>query len=538
MQTFDVYFPIKVENRLVPGVTPNPKTIEEIVELTKHTHPFVDQYRAGNKNCKLALPAVCWTGRCLGNRRSADAMEATQFVMLDIDHCENVDEANAEITSAMLRDKVQLAISHVTPSGSGLRFVVRATDPIDNLSGYMKMLCDRYDLNKYGKFDTAVKDLSRLSFLPKYSDIRFINHDILGGNVSYTVNPIKSAGESIKDSDTTEAEDKREPVSFSEEELEEYASRLYSGIPYATIVEDYVKAKGVPQSGDKHNFYNEMVKNFRTICDNDKKFLLWLLPRFGHSVGECWSQINSICRVNTLSRIPAEFYYFLKDNGYLRRRQAVESDSEKEVAEVSDAQTSMPPYLPPVFRELLTIAPPDFVVPAMNALLPIMGTLTSYLRATYPYDGRVHSTSFFSVIYAPAGSGKGFVERYIDLLFRDLKIRDAVQSERENVYLRAMQRKGANDKAPDRPHTSLRIIPAKNSEAEFLEKMRDNNGYHMFTFAAEMDSWAKGVRAAGGNKDDMIRIAWDNGEYGQQFKSFNTFKGMVRLYWNVLEVRL
>ena len=45
-----------------------------------------------------------------------------------------------------------------------------------------------------------------------------------------------------------------------------------------------------------------------------------------------------------------------------------------------------------------------------------------------------------------------------------------------------------------------------------------------------MDSWAKGVKAAGGNKDDMIRIAWDNGEYGQQFKSANTFKGTVNLY--------
>jgi len=56
----------------------------------------------------------------------------------------------------------------------------------------------------------------------------------------------------------------------------------------------------------------------------------------------------------------------------------------------------------------------------------------------------------------------------------------------------------------------------------------------MFTYAAEMDEWAKGEKAAGGNKSDMIRVAWDNGEYGQQFKSANTFRGKVRLYWNVL----
>ena len=56
----------------------------------------------------------------------------------------------------------------------------------------------------------------------------------------------------------------------------------------------------------------------------------------------------------------------------------------------------------------------------------------------------------------------------------------------------------------------------------------------MFTYCSEIDQWRKGVKAAGGNKDDMIRIAWDNGRYGQKFKSTSSFKGKVDLYWNVL----
>jgi hypothetical protein len=77
-------------------------------------------------------------------------------------------------------------------------------------------------------------------------------------------------------------------------------------------------------------------------------------------------------------------------------------------------------------------------------------------------------------------------------------------------------------------------MEAKNSEAEFLEKQRNNKGHHMFTYCAEIDQWRKGIRAAGGNKDDMVRIAWDNGIYGQNYKSANTFKGKVQLFWNVL----
>ena len=201
--------------------------------------------------------------------------------------------------------------------------------------------------------------------------------------------------------------------------------------------------------------------------------------------------------------------------------------------EDSETQFSMP-WLPPVFRELVATAPKDFRVSVVNSLLPILGTLTSYLEAEYYFDGRMHTTSFFSIIYAPAGTGKGFVTRFMDVLFEQLRMRDYVQQARDAIYQRANTRRSQNDKGPDMPNTSLRIIPPKNSEAEFLQKQLDNHGYHMFTYAAEMDSWAKGVRAAGGNKDDMVRVAWDNEEYGQQFKASNTFKGKVRLYWNVL----
>ena len=101
----------------------------------------------------------------------------------------------------------------------------------------------------------------------------------------------------------------------------------------------------------------------------------------------------------------------------------------------------------------------------------------------------------------------------MDFLFEYLEARDYVQNAREQIYLNKVNQKGANDKAPEMPHTSLRIIPPKNSEAEFLQKQQDNHGYHMYTYAAEMDSWAKGEKAAGGNKSDMIRMAWDNEIY-------------------------
>ena len=210
-----------------------------------------------------------------------------------------------------------------------------------------------------------------------------------------------------------------------------------------------------------------------------------------------------------------------------------DNDYDDEEENQKDEVAAMPPA-PPVIRELISIAPKDFVVPAIGALMPILGTLTSYVRAEDKQDNKTISTTFFSIIYAPPSSGKSFVERYIDYLLRDLLRRDELNDARDDVYARMELQKSQSEHGEPLPLTTIRIMEAKNSETEFLQKQRNNRGHHMFTYCSEIDQWRKGVKAAGGNKDDMIRIAWDNGRYGQKFKSPNSFKGKVNLYWNVL----
>ncbi len=539
---FDVYYPFKNKKGIwCPGIEAKSTAWERIplimsqVELSQR----VAEYQAGDKEAKKRLPGVVWVGEAQFGKRLAAEMKPTQLVMLDLDHTKEDAKTKAyEILEAINKRqelKDSLIVMHVTPSGEGIRIVFRATQNFESITEHMNWYNQILHLSDYcEKFDTGISDLSRLSFLVPWEYVIYWRKDVDEVFSKFKAEPIKWSGESITEHKEGELFVEGDAPTFTDEEMENFDHVDYRGTPLKIIVEKYIEVKGQPSSGEIHNFYNELVKNFRCIASNDKKLLLYILPRFGHTAAECWSQIKSICRVNTLSRLPRDFYFFLKQYGFYVPK-GKENDAMKDymMSDKTD-EVVMPPYLPPVFRELLNTAPVDFVLPCMNALLPILGTLTSYLRATYPYDGREHSTSFFSIIYAPPGTGKGFVERFLDLLFADLRLRDYVQSARENVYLRALNKKGDNEKAPDMPHTSLRIIPPKNSEAEFLQKQQDNLGYHMFTYAAEMDSWAKGVKAAGGNKDDMIRIAWDNGEYGQQFKSANTFKGMVHLYWNVL----
>lgn len=527
---FDYYEPFfsKKAGRMCPGVTAKEMSWErwEQIGLEPRLFNNVQAFQNGNKDAKLNLPAICWMGKSVTGKRIASDMQPTGLVMLDIDHVENPREVFDNKIQPKLQELKNILLVHITPSGKGLRVVFENEEGFDTVVDNMGFMYDKLELESAGDFDSAVKDLSRLSFIVPRSMVLFEANELFQDHKVF----IKKVEQ------PTLFKDEGNVPPFTDKEEEEFSKMEYRGTFVREIVDKYIEVKGEPGDGEKHNFYNEMVKNFRCILDNNKRKLLYVLPRFGHTIDECWSQIVSICRVNTLSRLPVDFYYFLKDNGFYKPKGTHRASEEEQYMlkdEEEKVDESLPP-LPPVFRELIGCCPKDFVVPSVNALLPILGTLTSYLRATYPFDNREHSTSFFSVIYAPPGTGKGFVERYIDILFEDLKYRDLITSLRENIYLKGLRQRSANEKAPDEPHVSTRLIPAKNSEAEFLMKQRDNHGYHMFTYAAEMDSWAKGVKAAGGNKDDMIRIAWDNGEYGQQFRSANTFKGTVRLFWNVL----
>lgn len=503
--------------------------------------------KEGYAKAKALLPAVQWVGYDAEHygtdaplERRASALSPTQLFMVDIDHM-NFDPRF--IAEGHLNDVInctsydyKIRLIHVTPSGKGLRIVAECTKDFPTVIEHMNWFVKEFELEQFGDYDAVCKDFSRLSFLVPESEILFIDDSVFEGEAEFK--PITTNGAPTK---TPKNDEKAAEVSDSEWEepasYEEYRTRTFRGVPLVDIASAYVKEYGEPGEGERHNYYNEMVKNFRTIADNNPLVLHAVLPRFGHTAVETLSQCQSICRTNTLSRIPKDFYFFLKDNGYYSKRKTA-SEVEAEQAAINapiDENTleGMPP-LPPVFREIIGTMPKDFKIPGITGLLPILGTLTSHLRAEYPYDLRMHSTEFFSIIYAPSGTGKSFLERHMDYLFEGLKMRDLLCDERENLFNRLQNRKSSNDKGPDNPRVTKRISVIKQSESDFLEKQQANAGHHMFTYAPEMDAWRKGVKAAGGNKDDMLRIAWDNGEYGQSFKSANSFKGTVNLYWNVL----
>ena len=171
--------------------------------------------------------------------------------------------------------------------------------------------------------------------------------------------------------------------------------------------------------------------------------------------------------------------------------------------------------------------------PLWVAPSPILGTLTSHLRAKY-FDDSEQSTEFISLLFAPPSTGKSFIKR-LSALLQNLRDRGRTgECKGESYACQRDEKKGANEKGQDAPKVSVRIVKPLISIPELLTKMRYNQGHHMYIEAEELDTFNKGNKTAGGDKSDLWRVTWDNGFYGQYYKSVNTFKGEVQMFLNLL----
>lgn len=518
--------------KVVPDATMEEESqLSAYLAVHKEIDRLVDDYRrTGNKLDKVDLPAIMFMGVTNGARRCGKNCIPTGLASVDIDKM-TVDARefwNGLDTELLKALKIRCA--YITTSGKGLRIVAECMKG-KGVKGTIAEIAERLNLKAVGEIDEGAMNIDRLSALVPAGDWLYM--DGLFNDVPDDV--VTELRESRELWESTAADEVGVAIADVRESDEEFADFEYNGFKVREIAEKFVeKTGGDPPAGQRHTFYNKLVKCFRCICDNDPKIVHAVLPKFGHGDAETYSQCVSICKSNRSTRIEPDLYVFLKEYNFLaprRMQKNVQEETEDETEAESEKMAI--PNLPPIFKEYVAAAPDDFKFPTFIALLPVLGTLTSYVRAEY-FDGQMQSTEFFSCIFAPPASGKSYTRRIVKLL-DGIKDRDKIASAKEELWAMEEKVKGNADKGKQRPRVSVRVVKPIISVPELLTKMRDNKGHHMFIESEELDTFRKGSKSGGGgDKSDMWRIAWDNGSYGQQYMSVSTFKGEVDLYLNLL----
>ena len=481
---------------------------------SEHVRNLIERFRAGDAEAKKQLPAFLFHATFNGKQRLAKNATASGLVMVDFDHVSDEDlQAFRTLLSTNVPQQWNIMLAHITPSGKGLRLVIRAEhnnayQGCTTIHDFQKRLAQLMGAENY--LDEVTTDLSRLSFAPMESDILLLSTDLF------------TAEKAMDFKDTEKRTDTQQTTAVFTTPSNQ---ATYDGVLLTDIFRLYFETiGGIPAEGNRNAAFYSAARDLRYICDFNPQVVASAMPEVGLTQKEVLDVCASACASSRATNIP------------LIVRSCVDAlkniDEPEEVDEPEQSASAV--KLPPVFQHFARCYPANFRDAVVMAMLPCLGTLGTRVRARY-LDGELHSPSFFTVVSAEQASGKSFARRIVGALMEDLKTEDDANRVVEQAYRNALRQSKNKKQQPEDPRVVIRCVPANVSVAKLLQRMDYADGQHLFSFAEEMDTVIKAN--SGGSwsqKSDIYRNAFDNAEYGQDYMSDNSYSANLRIFYNML----
>ena len=197
-----------------------------------------------------------------------------------------------------------------------------------------------------------------------------------------------------------------------------------------------------------------------------------------------------------------------------------------------------PPEMPkklPKLVELLISRTPEIYKPAVaHAIFPPLATHLWKTRFRY-IDNVEHEARLMTLLLAGTGAGKSSVNRPIDFIMEDIRLRDAENLKREKAWKDEMLRKGANKDKRKRPENLIiQEIDADMTNPAFVMRTAEAQEHFLYTSLNELDQFD----ALKGSENQQFRImclAADPGnKYGQTRVGTMsvTERVTIRFNWN------
>lgn len=533
-------------------------TQERFIRLTEVDikMPLMSKIAQGQLELKSQLPVVTWQASFGGRRRLNKYARPSGLFIVDVDHIEGDPYdlyTKLSETEAYKQLVDHVYIVHKTPSTHGLRFVVRMFNTAASIAENQRYFCESLQL----EYDSVTKDWARCSFLVPFCYFFYINHKIFSDefdkpiNTSFepdsktdpsTASSDAAAAPAAVDSSETAAKPAPTPAKAGSDLFGNFQTE-YRGISLKTIAEKWMELNGgIPKVGERNNKVYDMCLDLRYICDFNAHVIAAACPDYSQQ-GEWLSQeeilttARSACSANRGRKIPdiiEKIVALLQGT-----KEAEKEDEEEQTDTVFDHL--MPPdavpvvsILPPIFKEYASIAPDDFKSASIMALLPMLGTLGSRLRATY-LDGEDQAPSFQVEIEAPMASGKSFARRIYQNVMRKIREKDAIFRAEEDQYLKELRAAINSKKQPEQKTFPIRITAPTTSVSKLLERIKNAQGAHVFSFTDEIRVVIDAMkRGSFGDLRALLRNAFDGAEFGQDYKSDHSTNALVEVMFNTL----
>ena len=513
----------------------------------------IDKYReTGDQAIKRKLPAFIFQatfdetkspkGR-VGAWRKQAATKLTGLVVMDIDHVESpLKLYQGWVEKGLDFKKLGILFIYITPSGKGVKVVLKADVTKGNLIANQHAMADVLDV----VVDESCKDSSRMSFVCKESDILYLDKELFtyeNKEFAEKYNAEYRAGHSRDDKADTVAHKTSQQAAEQSGNVDaaKVEVKTFKGIPYEDIINEWWRQNGgVPQEGERNVKLYQLAVSLRAICDNSKPLVLSVIPRLGLDDLEVERIVDSACKEppKGLSKAMQEVLAAVNPK---KAEAPTASEIDQWLWDWGAQIEALFPYFP-----MLQDACKGLKRNQYPAALVVSGAfaMTLMTRCRYSFYHRpeeLRRLNSSALIIGDPASGKSFATRLYKLLTAPILAADRVGKDAINAYREQMKTKGANKEKPKKPKVTIRIHPARTSNAQFIQDMvnavEEVDGeplqLHMLTFDTELDNTLS-IQKGGSwiDKQTLELKAFHNEEDGQFYTNMDSVIENFIVTWN------
>ena len=505
-----------------------------------------EEFEAKKAELKKRLPVFTFHATFPGGRRKNDDAVPSGLAIYDLDHIANPRAKWDEIEAR--KEEVGIVLAHVSPSTEGLRlvFVIPKGMTLPEAQAWMaQRLGDK-------EYDTSVKDYARCSFAVPRGYVLYQGEGLFApseelkelsaltslgvkADSKATSDELRGKGSKEKASDSPSSP--CTPCAMEETGHQKYPTE-YKGIPYADILKAVAEELGgEPTEGERNAKVLRMASSMRHICDNNPEWLMEIIPTYGLPAEEWRKTIQNACKdglkYGTTKVLEAAIKRVMSDELRATSGHAALDSSLVACSSSLVACPQMPTKLPPLI-ELLTRNVPEAMKPAVaHAVFPPLGAHLGGVKFRY-IDNVEREATFMCVLLAKMSSGKSAVNKPIELIMKDIVERDALNRLREQEWKASLSTKGANKEKPKRPEgLCIQMLVPDMTNAAFVQRLADAQGKFLYTQMDELELLNNLKTSARGNQvSQIIRLAFDQGLYGQERVGAASVTAMVPIRWN------
>ena len=498
---------------------------------------------------KKELPAVTWVASYGGKTRAAKNAIPSGLYMVDIDKIPNPEEVWRKIESKGI-EQLGIVAAHKTPSTRGLRVVLKNREGLETVVANQEWFYAQFPEIE---FDRKIKDMARGSYLVPESYFYYLDKNMFEEECRVYIKEGGESSASASEAPTSDTKDlgtykrsKEEEVKWfrvlqsqslfeNKNKVYETADLMYRGKDLRDIVLAWFAQRGgVPKEGDRNQGIFECACDLRYITDFDAEKMLACMPAILDK-SEVRKAISQALSRDRLTTMPTRMRNVLKGLTAQKKEEEIE-EKKTSIYDILKKESYILPtgQLPPIFKQFVDVAPQDFKKAAIVALLPMLGTLGSRLRARY-IDGVVQSPSFQAEIEAPMASGKSFAVRLDEFVMEELRKQDIEFRKKEQEYDRKVQAAINKKEQPEVETYPVRMINPTTSVPAVLDRQANAGPVHLYSFTDEIKVVIDAMqRGSFGHLQALMRNAFDNQYFGQDYKGNKSTNVMVKIYFNTL----